>query len=54
MPLASPAIQILGACLAAVAAAQPSAASAAALRTYVVVGDAIAEPLTGTTGDVTR
>lgn len=52
MPLASPAIQILGACLA--ASILPCAASAAALRTYVVVGDAIPESLTGTTGNVTR
>jgi L-cysteine S-thiosulfotransferase len=54
MPLASLAIQIVGACLAALTAALPCATSAATLRTYVVVGDAIPESLTGTTGDVTR
>ena len=54
MPLASPAIQILGVCLAAVAAALPCAASEAALRTYAIVGDAIPQSLTGEPGDVTR
>ena len=54
MPLASPAIQILGAYLAAVAATLPCAASAAALRTYAIVGDAIPQSLTGEPGDVTR
>ena len=54
MPLASPATQILGACLAAVAAAQPCAASEAVLRTYAIVGDAIPQSLTGEPGDVTR
>ena len=54
MPLASPAIQILGACLAAMAAALPGAASTAALRTYAIVGDAIPQSLTGEPGDVTR
>ena len=53
MPLASPAIQILGACLAAVAIL-PCAASAAALRTYAIVGDAIPQSLTGEPGDITR
>jgi L-cysteine S-thiosulfotransferase len=32
----------------------PGAAGAQALRAYVVSGDAIAEPLTGTPGDATR
>jgi L-cysteine S-thiosulfotransferase len=54
MPLASPAIQILGACLAAVAATLPCAASAAALRTYAIVGDAIPQSLTGEPGDAAR
>jgi L-cysteine S-thiosulfotransferase len=54
MPLASPASQIFGACLAAVAAALPCAASEAALRTYAIVGDAIPRSLTGEPGDVTR
>ena len=53
MPLASPAIQILGACLAAVATL-PCAASAAALRTYAIVGDAIPQSLTGEPGDAAR
>jgi sulfur-oxidizing protein SoxX len=51
--LASPAIQLLGACLAAVATL-PCAASAGALRTYAIVGDAIPQSLTGEPGDVTR
>jgi L-cysteine S-thiosulfotransferase len=51
--LASPAIQLLGACLAAVATL-PCAASAGALRTYAIVGDAIPRSLTGEPGDVTR
>jgi hypothetical protein len=54
MPLASPANQILGACLAAVAATLPCAVSEAALRTYAIVGDAIPQSLTGEPGDVTR
>jgi sulfur-oxidizing protein SoxX len=54
MPLASPAIQILGVCLAAVAAALPCAASEAALRTYAIVGDAIPQSLTGEPGEVAR
>jgi L-cysteine S-thiosulfotransferase len=54
MPLASPAIQILGACLAAGAAALPCAASEAALRTYAIVGDAIPQSLTGEPGDAAR
>jgi L-cysteine S-thiosulfotransferase len=54
MPLASPAIQLLGVCLAAVAAALPCAASEAALQTYAIVGDAIPQSLTGMPGDVTR
>jgi sulfur-oxidizing protein SoxX len=54
MPLASPAIQLLGACLAAVVATLPCAASAAALRTYAIMGDAIPQSLTGEPGDVTR
>jgi sulfur-oxidizing protein SoxX len=45
-------MQIVGACL--TAAALPCAASEAALRTYVVVRDAIPESLTGEPGDVTR
>jgi len=52
--LASPAIQLLGACLTAVAAIPPCAASAAALRTYAIVGDAIPRSLTGEPGDITR
>jgi sulfur-oxidizing protein SoxX len=52
--LASPAIQLLGACLAAAAAILPCPASAAALRTYAIVGDAIPRSLTGEPGDVTR
>jgi sulfur-oxidizing protein SoxX len=52
--LASPAIQLLGACLTAVAAILPCATSAAALRTYAIVGDAIPRSLTGEPGDVTR
>ena len=51
--MASPAIQLLGACLAAVATL-PCAASAGALRTYAIVGDAIPRSLTGEPGDVTR
>jgi sulfur-oxidizing protein SoxX len=47
-------MQIVGACLTALAAALPCAASEAALRTYVVVRDAIPESLTGEPGDVTR
>ena len=54
MPLASFAMQIVGACLTALAAALPCAASEAALRTYVVVRDVIPESLTGEPGDVTR
>jgi L-cysteine S-thiosulfotransferase len=54
MPLASPTIQLLGACLAAVAATLPCAASAAALRTYAIVGDAIPQSLTGEPGDAAR
>jgi L-cysteine S-thiosulfotransferase len=54
MPLASFAIQIVGACLTALAAALPCAASETALRSYVVVADAIPQPLTGMPGDVTR
>jgi sulfur-oxidizing protein SoxX len=54
MPLASPAIQILGACLAAMAAALSCAASEAALRTYAIVGDAIPQSLTGEPGDIAR
>jgi len=40
--------------LAAAALVLPGAAGAQALRTYVVSGDAIAEPLTGMPGDATR
>jgi sulfur-oxidizing protein SoxX len=53
MPLARTAISIAGAWLAA-ALALPAAASAQALRPYVVAGDAIAESLTGMPGDATR
>jgi L-cysteine S-thiosulfotransferase len=54
MPLANFAIQIIGACLTALAAALPCAASETALRSYVVVGDAIPQPLTGMPSDLTR
>jgi sulfur-oxidizing protein SoxX len=48
-------MQILGAWLAAAAvAALPCTASAAELRAYAVVGDAIPQSLTGLPGDVTR
>jgi len=40
--------------LAAAALVLPGAAGAQALRAYVVSGDTIAEPLTGTPGDATR
>jgi len=40
--------------LAAAALVLPGTAGAQALRPYVVSGDAIAEPLTGTPGDATR
>jgi L-cysteine S-thiosulfotransferase len=52
--LASPVIQLLGACLTAVAAIPPCAASAAALRTYAIVGDAVPRSLRGEPGDITR
>jgi sulfur-oxidizing protein SoxX len=41
-------------CLAAAALALPGRAAAQALQSYVVDGDAIAAPLTGTAGDATR
>jgi len=54
MPLASLAIQILGAWLAAAAAALPCAASASELRAYAVAGDAIPQSLTGLGGAGSR
>jgi sulfur-oxidizing protein SoxX len=51
MPLASSAIQIFGVWLAAAVLGLPCVASAQGLRTYVVVGDAIPESLTGAPGD---
>jgi L-cysteine S-thiosulfotransferase len=54
MPLASSAIQIFGVWLAAAVLGLPCVASAQALRTYVVVGDAIPESLTGAPVDAAR
>ena len=54
MPLASSAIQIFGVWLAAAVLGLPCVASAQGLRTYVVVGDAIPESLTGAPGDAAR
>jgi sulfur-oxidizing protein SoxX len=54
MPLARSGITIAGIWLAAAVLAPPGAAGAQALRTYVVVGDAIPNSLTGTAGDSTR
>jgi sulfur-oxidizing protein SoxX len=54
MPLASFAIQIVGACFAAAAFALPCAAGESELRTYAIVGDAIPESLTGMPGDAAR
>jgi sulfur-oxidizing protein SoxX len=54
MPLASSAIQIFGVWLAAAVLGLPCVASAQGLRTYAVVGDAIAESLTGAPGDAAR
>jgi sulfur-oxidizing protein SoxX len=54
MPLASFAIQIVGACFAAAAATLPCVASESELRAYVVVDDAIPESLTGMPGDAAR
>jgi L-cysteine S-thiosulfotransferase len=45
---------MVGAWLAAMAAALPCAAGESELRTYAVVGDAIPQSLTGMPGDVTR
>jgi sulfur-oxidizing protein SoxX len=53
MPLASSAIHI-GAWLAVAALALPGTALAQALQTYVVVGDAIANSLTGAPGDAAQ
>jgi sulfur-oxidizing protein SoxX len=52
--LARPAINVAGACLAAAVFALPCAASAQGLRSYVVIGDAIADSLTGEPGDAAR
>jgi sulfur-oxidizing protein SoxX len=52
--LASPIITLAGAWLAAAAIALPCIANAGGLRSYVVVGDAIPESLTGMPGDATR
>jgi len=52
--LARPAINVAGACLAAAVFALPCAASAQGLRSYVVIGDAIADSLTGKPGDAAR
>ena len=54
MPLASSAIQIFGAWLAAAMFALPCAAGAQGLRPYAVVGDAIPQSLTGAPGDAAR
>jgi sulfur-oxidizing protein SoxX len=54
MPLASPAIHMARAWLAAVLFALPGAANAQALRPYVITSDAIADSLTGVTGDAAR
>jgi L-cysteine S-thiosulfotransferase len=53
-PLASFAIQIFGALLAAAMFALPAAAGAQELRPYAVVGDAIPQSLTGAPGDAAR
>ena len=52
--MARVAISSAGIWLAAAALVLPGAAGAQALRPYVVSGDTIAEPLTGTPGDATR
>ena len=52
--MARPANYIAGAWLVAAAFALPCTASGQGLRPYVVVGDAIADSLTGMPGDVTR
>ena len=52
--MARSSIHMAGACLGAVAFALPCGAGEAELQTYVVVGDAIPESLTGSAGDVTR
>jgi sulfur-oxidizing protein SoxX len=52
--LARSAINVAGACLAAAVFALPCAASAQGLCSYVVIGDAIADSLTGKPGDAAR
>jgi sulfur-oxidizing protein SoxX len=54
MPLASSAIQIFGVWLAAAVLGLPCVAGAQGLRTYVIVGDAIPQSLTGAPGDTVR
>ena len=54
MHLVRSAIPLVLACLMPAAVALPGAATAQALRSYAVVGDAISESLTGSPGDATR